>query len=147
MPHCGLRYEKSLVKILYWIDICIFLAFAVFVVSHEPWSTRYFIGVGMAVAGFTLSILARIQLGQSFSIRPQARKLVTTGLYSKFRHPIYLFRGIAFFGLFIAWGKLMPLVFFLLIYPLQILRARKEGKVLEQAFGEEYRRYKASTWF
>jgi protein-S-isoprenylcysteine O-methyltransferase Ste14 len=55
--------------------------------------------------------------------------------------------GIAFLGLFIAWGKLIPLVCFLLIYPLQILRARKEEKVLEQAFGEDYRRYKASTWF
>ena len=73
--------------------------------------------------------------------------LVTKGLYSKFRHPIYLFRGIAFLGLFIAWGKLIPLLCFLLIYPLQILRARKEEKVLEQAFGEEYRRYKAGTWF
>jgi protein-S-isoprenylcysteine O-methyltransferase Ste14 len=135
------------VKTLYWTDICIFLAFAVFVVAHEPLSTRYLIGVGMAVAGFALSILARVQLGQSFSIRPQARKLVTTGLYSKFRHPIYLFRGIAFLGLFIAWGKLVPFVCFLLIYSLQILRARKEGKVLEQAFGEEYRRYKAGTWF
>jgi protein-S-isoprenylcysteine O-methyltransferase Ste14 len=135
------------VKILYWTDAFIFLAFAVFVVSHEPWSTRYLLGIGMAIAGFTLSMLARAQLGRSFSIRAQARALVTTGLYSKFRHPIYLFRGIAFLGLFIAWGKWIPLVCFLLVYPLQILRARKEGKVLEQAFGEEYRRYKASTWF
>jgi protein-S-isoprenylcysteine O-methyltransferase Ste14 len=135
------------VKILYWTDIFIFLAFALVVVSHEPWSARYFIGVGMAIAGFALSILARVQLGHSFSIRPRARKLVTTGLYSKFRHPIYLFRGIAFLGLFIAWGKLIPLLCFVLIYTLQIPRARKEERVLEQAFGEEYRRYKASTWF
>ena len=134
-------------KILYWTDVCIFLGFAVFVVFQEAWSTRYLIGVGMAVAGFALSMLARVQLGRSFSIRAQARMLVTTGLYSKVRHPIYLFRGIAFLGLFIAWGKLIPLLCFLLIYPVQILRARKEEKVLEQAFGEEYRRYKAGTWF
>ena len=135
-------------KILYWIDICIFLAFAVFVVSREPSSTRYLIGVGMAVAGFALSILARVQLGRSFSIRARAKTLVTTGLYSKFRHPIYLFGGIANLGLFIAWGKLIPLLCLLLFYPpLQILRIRKEENVLEQAFGEEYRRYGASTWF
>ena len=134
-------------KTLYWTDVGIFLAFAVFVVSQQPWSTRYVIGIGAAIAGFALSMLARAQLGRSFSIRARARVLVTTGLYSKFRHPIYLFRGIAFLGLFISWGKLIPLLCFLLIYPLQILRARKEEKVLEQAFGEEYRRYKASTWF
>ena len=135
-------------KIHYWIDVCIFLAFAVFVVSQEPWNTRYPIGVGIAVAGFALSMLARAQLGRSFSIRAQARMLVTRGLYSKFRHPIYLFGGIANLGLFIAWGKPIPLLCLLLFYPsLQILRIRKEENVLEQAFWEEYRRYKASTWF
>jgi protein-S-isoprenylcysteine O-methyltransferase Ste14 len=135
------------VKILYWTDVFIFFAFAAYVVSHGAWSTRFFIGVVLAIAGLALSLLARAQLGRSFSIRAQARRLVTTGLYSKFRHPIYLFRGIAFLGLFIALGKWIPTLCFILIYPLQILRARKEEKVLEEAFGEEYRRYKASTWF
>ena len=135
-------------KIHYWIDVCFFLGFGVFVVSQEPWSTRYLIGIGIAVAGFALCMLARAQLGRSFSIRPRAKTLVTTGLYSKFRHPIYLVGGIANLGLFIAWGKLIPLLCLLLFYPpLQILRMRKEENVLEQAFGEEYRRYRASTWF
>ena len=134
-------------KILYWTDIFFFVAFGAFVAIHEPLSTHYLIGLGIAIAGFALSIVARVQLGRSFSIRARAKKLVTTGLYSKFRNPIYLFRGIAFVGLFIAWGKLIPLICFLLIYPLQILRAKREGKVLEEAFGDEYRRYKASTWF
>ena len=134
-------------KILYWTDVIIFIAFAAFIVSHEAWSARFLIGVVVAIAGLALSLLARAQLGRSFTIRAQARRLVTTGLYSKFRHPIYLFRGIAFLGLFIALGELIPLLCFLLIYSLQIPRAKKEEKVLEQAFGEEYRRYRASTWF
>ena len=134
-------------KILYWTDICIFVAFGTYVGIHKPWSTQYLIGLGIALAGFALSIVARVQLGRSFSIRARATRLVTTGLYSKFRNPIYLFRGIAFLGLFIAWGRLIPLICFLLIYPLQILRAKRESKVLEDAFGDEYRRYKASTWF
>jgi protein-S-isoprenylcysteine O-methyltransferase Ste14 len=135
------------VKIHSWIDVCFFLGFAVFVVSQEPWSTRYLIGITMAVVGFGLWMLARVQLGRSFAVRAQAKTLVTTGLYSKFRHPIYLFGGIAYLGLFVSWGKLIPLLCFLLIYSVQILRARKEEKVLEQAFGEEYRRHKANTWF
>ena len=134
-------------KIHSWIDVCFFLGFAVFVVSQEPWSTRYLIGITMAVVGFGLWMLARVQLGRSFAVRAQAKTLVTTGLYSKFRHPIYLFGGIAYLGLFVSWGKLIPLLCFLLIYSVQILRARKEEKVLEQAFGEEYRRHKANTWF
>jgi len=134
------------VSILYWTDVIIFVAFAAFIVSHEAWSARFLIGLVVAMAGMALSLLARAQLGRSFSIRAQARRLVTTGLYSRFRHPIYLFRGIGFLGLFIALGQWIPALLFLLIYPLQILRARKEEKVLEEAFGEEYGRYKASTW-
>jgi protein-S-isoprenylcysteine O-methyltransferase Ste14 len=31
--------------------------------------------------------------------------------------------------------------------PIQILRARKESKVLEEKFGDEYRQYKQHAWF
>jgi protein-S-isoprenylcysteine O-methyltransferase Ste14 len=102
----------------------------------------------MAVVSFTLWMFARIQLGRSFSVRAEAKALVTTGLYSKFRHPVYLFGELAFAGLFLAWGKPIPaLVYFALFIPTQIVRARKEERVLEQAFGDEYRRYRARTWF
>ena len=134
-------------RLLYWIDVLFFFGFGVFVIYHEPWNTRGLVGIAMAVVGFGLWMLARIQLGGAFAVRAQANALVTTGLYSKFRHPIYLFGGIAYLGLFISWGKLIPLLCFLLIYPVEILRARKEERVLERAFGEEYRRYKAGTWF
>jgi protein-S-isoprenylcysteine O-methyltransferase Ste14 len=30
---------------------------------------------------------------------------------------------------------------------MQILRARREAKVLEEKFGDEYREYKKRTWF
>jgi protein-S-isoprenylcysteine O-methyltransferase Ste14 len=134
-------------RVLYWIDLVIFPAFGAFVLSEWQWNVRYFIGIGMAAVGFALWLTARIQIGQSFSIRARARRLVTTGLYSKFRHPIYLFGGVAYSGLFIAWGKLVPLLCFVLIYPIyQILRLRKEERVLEEAFGEEYRQHKARTW-
>jgi protein-S-isoprenylcysteine O-methyltransferase Ste14 len=33
------------------------------------------------------------------------------------------------------------------LVPVQIVRARKEEQVLREAFGEEYERYKAGTWF
>ncbi len=132
---------------LYLIESLFFLGFGVLVIYQGPWHSRRLIGISMAVVGFGLWMLARVQLGRSFAVRAQAKTLVTTGLYSKFRHPIYLFGGIAYLGLFISWGKLIPLLCFLSIYLVEILRARKEERVLEQAFGEEYRRYKASTWF
>ncbi|MHB8654121.1 MAG: methyltransferase family protein [Terriglobia bacterium] len=134
-------------KLLYWMDAVFFLCFGVYVVAQTAVDNRYIIGIGMAIFGFALWVMARIQLGESFSVTAQAKALVTTGLYSKIRHPIYFFAGIAFLGLFIAWGKLIPLVVFLAVYPIQIFRIKKEEAVLEQEFGEEYRRYQESTWF
>jgi protein-S-isoprenylcysteine O-methyltransferase Ste14 len=134
-------------RFMFWIDVTIFLGFGVFVLSHWEWNVRYLIGIAMAVVGFPLWMLARVQLGGSFSIRAEAKRLVTTGLYSKFRHPIYLFGGIAFLGLFIALGLPIALLCFLLLYSRQLFRIRREERVLEEAFGEEYRRYKTVTWF
>ena len=88
------------------------------------------------MASFALWMVVRVQLGKSFSVRAKAKPLVTTGLYSKFRHPIYFFGELAFAGLFLAWGKLIPaLAFFVLTCPTQIVRSRKEEAVLEKALG------------
>jgi protein-S-isoprenylcysteine O-methyltransferase Ste14 len=135
------------VKLLYWMDAVFFLCFGVYVVAQTIVDDRYIVGIGMAIFGFALWVLARIQLGESFSVSAQAKALVTTGLYSKLRHPIYVFAGIAFLGLFIAWGKPLPLVGFLVVYSMQIFRIKKEEAILEEAFGEEYRRYWGRTWF
>ena len=42
------------------------------------------------------------------------------------------------------WLLLLPIA---LLVPMQVVRARKEERVLAAAFGEEYERYKAGTWF
>ena len=33
------------------------------------------------------------------------------------------------------------------LIPLQIVRAKREARVLEEHFGEEYRAYRSQTWF
>ena len=111
------------------------------------WSTAKVIGAVIAGISFPLFVLARWQLGSSFSVRAKAGRLVTTGLYSRIRNPIYLFGGLFTVGLSLfvsVWG---PLVVALVIVPLQIVRARSEERVLAGAFGEEYARYKSRTWF
>ena len=135
-------------KWLLWFDLPMILGFAAAVVAYAwAWDVQHVTGMTIAAVGTALWFTARLQLGKSFAIGPKAKALVTRGLYSKFRNPIYLFGGLAYGGLFIAWGKPAPLIAFVLLYPVyQLLRARKESQVLEKAFGDEYRRYKASTW-
>lgn len=135
-------------KWLLWFDLPLLLGFATAIILNAwAWDAWHVIGMAVFAVGLALWFTARLQLGRSFSVLPRAKALVTTGLYSKFRNPIYLFGGVAYGGLFIAWGKVIPLVFFFLVYPLyQLARARKESAVLEEAFGDEYRKYKACTW-
>lgn len=138
--------DEKWMRLLLWFDVATFLFFAAWLLLHPQPGARYFAGIGIGALGIALWVTARLQLGRSFSVTAQARQLVITGLYAKFRHPIYLFAGLAAAGLLIAWGRVIPLVCFVLFYPVQYLRIRKEEAVLEQAFGEEYRRYKAGTW-
>ena len=131
-----------------FVDAGYFLFIAAWVAWRVPVSPRYVIGLSIGAIGFVLWMLARQQLGKSFTVSAQAKALVTTGLYSKIRNPIYFFGGVAFFGVFLAWGNPYALVGVIVLYfAMQLARARKESAVLEQAFGDEYRQYKARTWF
>ena len=55
------------------------------------WNGARVFGMGLRVVGFILWAIARFQLGASFAVRAEARKLITSGLYSKIRNPIYVF--------------------------------------------------------
>jgi len=114
---------------------------------HPEWTAVRIVGMGLIVVGFVLWTVARFQLGPSFAVTAQARRLVTRGLYSKIRNPIYVFGSFVVAGRILVFFRPIGLLIFAVIIPLQIWRAGKESAVLEAAFGEEYRRYRARVWF
>jgi protein-S-isoprenylcysteine O-methyltransferase Ste14 len=113
----------------------------------DNWTALRIVGLVLMVAGFVLWTIARFQLGASFAVRAKARKLVTHGLYARIRNPIYLFGSWVLAGAMLIFGKPVWLLVFVALIPVQIWRARKESAVLEAAFGEQYRKYRAGTWF
>jgi protein-S-isoprenylcysteine O-methyltransferase Ste14 len=132
------------------ITLAAALVAVVMLVLHArevEWNAARVVGGVIAAVSFPFFVLARIQLGSAFSIKAKAQKLVTTGLYSRIRNPVYFFGGLAILGLSLflsAWG---PLVVVLVLAPLQKIRARNEAQVLYETFGEEYLRYRSKTWF
>ena len=123
------------------------LSYLVWKQLPPEWTPLQTIGLVLAVPGFILWSVARFQLGASFAVTAQARQLVSRGLYSKIRNPIYVFGSCVIAGVILLLGHPAALLIFLLIIPMQIWRARKEAAVLEFKFGEQYRAYRASTWF
>lgn len=131
---------------LLWGDVAAFLLFCGAALWLSPRTPSFWLGLGLAVAAFPLWITARLQLGRCFSFAAEARRLVVTGLYSRFRHPIYLFGGIAYFGALLALQYWPLFWLWLCLTPLQLLRMRRENGALESAFGAEYRAHRSRTW-
>jgi protein-S-isoprenylcysteine O-methyltransferase Ste14 len=132
---------------LRFLDLGSYLILAVVAAMRWHNNPHHWIGAAISVPSFFLWMLARQQIGPSFAVRAEAKKLVTHGLYSKIRHPIYIFGGLAFLGEFLALGWYIWMVVFVLINSSQYVRVRREDQVLSEAFGDEYRVYKARTWF
>jgi protein-S-isoprenylcysteine O-methyltransferase Ste14 len=88
-----------------------------------------------------------MQLGSAFSVMPQARRLVTSGLYARIRHPVYVFGTIASLSALLALQIWRLFAIAVVLVPITLLRARREQQVLGAAFGDEYRRYRERTWF
>jgi protein-S-isoprenylcysteine O-methyltransferase Ste14 len=130
------------------VQFCLVL-FAIAAVVFRPgsWDTARMTGLCIAVPAATLLFTARWQLGSSFAVTPQAKMLVTQGLYSKIRNPIYVFSALLVLGVLIALERRYAMLFLLILVPLQFVRAHQEGKVLEAKFGDEYRKYREGTWF
>jgi protein-S-isoprenylcysteine O-methyltransferase Ste14 len=125
-----------------------FVIVAAFVVAYgeRPWSVTRAAGIGLLVVGLCFLTVARVYFEASFPTLHSPR-LVTQGIYKRIRHPIYTFSLITFAGLLLYLDEPWALSLMIPILVVQIWRARREERVMEAYFGEEYRRYKQQTWF
>ena len=131
---------KIAVPVCFLFATFIFFILAVFLVDASL--PRIFGALVTFIAGI-LWIIARVQLGDAVT---QGR-LVTTGLYGEFRHPIYLFSTISFLGVAIFMWLGLLFIPVAGIAVVQIVRARREERMLAANMGRRYLRYKKRTMF
>lgn len=107
-------------------------------------------GIAAGIAAMAMFRLTHKALGRMWSVSLQLKedhRLVTTGIYGRVRHPMYT----AFWLMAVAQALLLPNWFAGLagivgFGTLFFLRVGPEERMMEAAFGEEYRAYKRRTW-
>jgi protein-S-isoprenylcysteine O-methyltransferase Ste14 len=123
--------------------------------TYLPWSIMLFaadqdpsgqnlVSLAFLVIGSGGAIIVIFHLGKSFSIIPQARRLVRAGPYSVVRHPLYLAEEVALLGCLLRFFSPLSLALFLAHCVLQIARILFEENLLRHTF-PDYAEYARST--
>lgn len=133
----------------YVIFIAFSGTFAAISASFLPGGTRreglVLVADVLATAGLAYSVWGLAYLRRSFSIIPEARRLVTGGPYSLSRHPVYLGEVATAIGVNVAtagWLSALTVAYFIAC---ELIRIRWEERVLEKAFPAEYPNYARSV--
>ncbi|MEW6298155.1 MAG: isoprenylcysteine carboxylmethyltransferase family protein [Thermodesulfobacteriota bacterium] len=108
-----------------------------------------YLGLASLTVGAGIRVAGMIQLGDLFSgfvAVQKAHRLITTGCYRWVRHPIYTGSLLALGGLFLVFRSQLIVLFLPLYTAGTLWRIADEERLLAEAFGQEYERYRARTW-
>jgi protein-S-isoprenylcysteine O-methyltransferase Ste14 len=106
--------------------------------------TAEMVSTSLVLIGNAVAVCVLVQLGRSFSIMAEARRLMISGVYRWVRHPLYLAEELAAIGIvmqfFSGWAALLLTV----QIAFQLRRMRNEERVLAKTF-PEYAAYRQTT--
>jgi protein-S-isoprenylcysteine O-methyltransferase Ste14 len=98
----------------------------------------------LLLVGGALTIVVLLHLGRSFSLLPQARRLISHGPYRLIRHPLYVAEEISLCGVVLHFFSAWTVALLFVHCAIQIKRMLYEESVLMRTF-PAYRSYAAST--
>jgi protein-S-isoprenylcysteine O-methyltransferase Ste14 len=98
----------------------------------------------LLLCGGALTIATLLHLGRSFSLVPQARRLMRHGPYRLVRHPLYVAEEISICGVALHFLSPWTAAFLVLHCAIQVRRMLYEESILMRVF-PEYQSYATST--
>ena len=105
------------------------------------------VGIGFILLGSAILLYSFLGLGNSLTALPiprQQGQLVTTGMYSRVRHPIYFALLTMGFGVILDSGYWPQIIVYLMLYSLLSLKADFEESLLREKY-PEYKKYAERT--
>jgi len=105
------------------------------------------IGLTIFMAGLTVMIVGQVTLRRNYSgtvVIKEGHELITRGIYSFTRNPIYLGGIMAVIGLPVYVASLYGFLTSLVLIPIIINRIRLEEEILSREFQVRYLQYKAT---
>jgi protein-S-isoprenylcysteine O-methyltransferase Ste14 len=106
--------------------------------------TAAMVSTVLTLAGNAFAVVVLTQLRNSFSVMAEARQLVTSGVYRRVRHPLYLGEEIAAIGVVMQFFSLWTALLLIVQIGFQLRRMRNEEVILTEIF-PEYEGYRART--
>lgn len=105
------------------------------------------LGVGLILLGSALLLYSFLGLGNSLTALPIPKahgQLVTTGLYSRVRHPIYFALLVMGLGVILDAGYWPQIIIYFMLFTILKIKADFEESLLSQKY-PEYKKYAQRT--
>jgi protein-S-isoprenylcysteine O-methyltransferase Ste14 len=110
--------------------------------------TQEIVGAVLGIVGLFVGLLSFKALGRNFRVFAAPRRsgtLITSGVYSKVRHPMYTAVIASLAGYALYFGSLWAVPFWLGCTILYIVKAVKEERLLVEHY-PEYEDYRRRSW-
>jgi protein-S-isoprenylcysteine O-methyltransferase Ste14 len=145
----GRYFKITLIALFIYVMVYAFTDSDIFLpVDLLEQNTFLYIGLFLLLFSLIWTIIAQAQMKDSWRIgidHETKTELVTTGLFSVSRNPIFLGMIVSLFGLFLTTPNALTFLFFILGYVLIQIQIRLEEEHLVEQHENEYLNYKQRT--
>lgn len=136
-------------KIIAYLFVAIQFSMLALLLATGPWVSQTPVGIIVELAGLLVGIVAilQMQIG-NFNVAPlpkQGGHLVTSGLYSVIRHPMYLAQLMVLLPLVIDYFSPLRVILWSMLFINLIMKQLFEERQLIAQY-PEYRNYMQKSW-